>query len=174
MGTELAAGAAAVTEVRAAVILGAGSASFEMLRSLVEVLPVMLAPRWVTTTQVQPIAIGDVLSYLVAAVTVRWPRSPPDRADRRPRPDDLPRPDRTPTPPQPVWPAGCVVPVPVVTPRLSSHWVNVVTPLPRQLARSLIESLVNDVVVTDRSADELATVDTLDATPRRSGSPSRR
>ena len=73
VGEELASGSLAVTELRAAVVLGAGSASFEMLRSLVEILPVMIAPRWVTSTRVQPIAIADVLTYLTAALDRRAP-----------------------------------------------------------------------------------------------------
>jgi hypothetical protein len=101
VGSELAAGHIPVTELRAAIILGAGSASFEMLRSLVEVLPVMIAPRWVTQTRVQPIAIVDLLTYLVAAIDRgplggaedgpdRWSRGDRGRVARRgvvPRPD---------------------------------------------------------------------------------------
>lgn len=152
VGAELAAGTVAVTEFRAAVVLGAGSASFEMLRSLVEVLPAMLAPTWVTRTRVQPIAITDVLTYLDRALT--RPADPsehriieiggPDQLTYRELIDlyaDV---------------AGLrrrlIVPVPVVTPRLSSHWVNVVTPLPRQLSTQLIDSLRNDVVVQDTAA----------------------
>ena len=161
VGRELASGTVAVTELRAAIILGAGSASFEMLRSLVEVLPVMIAPRWVTQTRVQPIAIVDLLTYLVAAV------------DRPFDDDGAPRPHHE------VFEVGApdvvsyrdlmntyadvaglrrrlVVPVPFLTPRLSAHWVNVVTPLPKSLADSLIDSLKNDVVVTDERALELS------------------
>lgn len=156
VGLELAAGAVPVTELRAAIILGAGSASFEMLRSLVEVLPVMIAPRWVTQTRVQPIAIVDLLTYLIAAV---------GRSERDSHHDiiEVGSPD-----------VGSyrdlmntyadvaglrrrlVVPVPFLTPRLSAHWVNVVTPLPKSLADSLIDSLKNDVVVTDDRATRLS------------------
>jgi uncharacterized protein YbjT (DUF2867 family) len=149
VGMELAAGPIEVIELRAAVVLGAGSASFEMLRSLVEVLPVMIAPRWVTRTRVQPVAIADVLVALVAAVSAP-PGGPAHRVV------ELGGPDRTTY-------AGLmhayaraaglrrrlVVPVPFVTPRLSAHWVDLVTPLPGPLARALIDSLVNDVVVRD-------------------------
>ena len=152
VGVELARGEVAVTELRAAVILGAGSASFEMLRSLTEVLPAMIAPIWVTTTKVQPIAIGDTLRYLRKAVE-RGPGQEqhdiveiggPDQLTYRELIDlyadvaGLPR--------------RRIIPVPVVTPRLSTHWVNLVSPLPRQLAASLIDSLRNPVVVTDDSA----------------------
>ncbi len=156
VGEELASGPVPVTELRAAIILGAGSASFEMLRSLVEVLPAMLSPRWVTQTRVQPIAIADLLSYLVAAIErgagehhdiieVGAPdvytyrelmHAYADIAGLRRR-----------------W----IIPVPFLTPRLSAHWVNLVTPLPKALADSLIGSLKNDVVVTDRSATALST-----------------
>ena len=84
VGKILASGTVAVTELRAAVIIGSGSASFEMLRHLADVLPAMICPRWVTKTQCQPIAIADVLHYLVAVIERpetagqgardRWPR----------------------------------------------------------------------------------------------------
>ena len=72
----------AVVELRAAIIIGAGSASFEMLRSLVDVLPVMIAPRWVTQTRVQPIAIGDVLEALTRSVSTACPGRMANAADR--------------------------------------------------------------------------------------------
>lgn len=155
VGAELASGTVPVTELRAAIILGAGSASFEMLRSLVEVLPAMLAPRWVTQTRVQPIAIADLLTYLVAAIG----RGPVDSHDivEVGAPDhytyrglmhayaDIAGLRRR-------W----IIPVPFLTPRLSAHWVNLVTPLPKALADSLIGSLKNDVVVTNPSAQALS------------------
>ena len=158
VGRELAAGPTAVTELRAAVILGAGSASFEMLRSLVEVLPAMVAPTWVTKTRVQPISIADVLQYLVAALE----RQPNGSEPGRHRVVEIGGPDVVTY--RELMDAYCdvaglkrriVVPAPFVTPWLSTHWVNIVTPLPRQLAASLIDSLKNDVVVTDESAEEL-------------------
>lgn len=157
VGVELAAGPIPVTELRAAIVLGAGSASFEMLRSLVEVLPAMLAPRWVTRTRVQPIAIADLLTYLVAAVE-RGP-APEVHHDRVEigAPDVLSYRDL-----MHVYAevAGIgrrwIVPVPFLTPGLSAHWVNLVTPLPQRLADSLIDSLKNDVVVTDDSALRLS------------------
>ncbi len=159
VGRELASGPVPLTELRAAIILGAGSASFEMLRSLVEVLPVMIAPRWVTKTRVQPIAVSDLLSYLVAAIERPFDRvrqhhhdiieiGSPDVGSYR----DLMHTYAD--------VAGLrrrlVIPVPFLTPRLSAHWVNVVTPLPRSLASPLIDSLENDVVVTDASASALS------------------
>lgn len=145
VGQVLASGRVPVTELRAAVIIGSGSASFEMLRHLDEVLPVMICPRWVTRTKCQPIGIADVLHYLVAVI------EQPEAAGRILEiggPDVLTyreMMDRY------AAIAGLrrrlIIPVPLLTPRLSSHWVNLVTPLPYGLARPLVDSLINDVVV---------------------------
>jgi uncharacterized protein YbjT (DUF2867 family) len=142
----LAGGPVPVTVLRAAVIIGSGSASFEMLRHLTEKLPVMTCPRWVDT-RVQPIAIRDVLRYLIAAMDLIDPADHdvdiggPDVLTYR---EMMIRYARV---------AGLarriVVTVPVLTPSLSSHWVNLVTPVPFGLARPLIESLTVDVVVRD-------------------------
>ncbi|MFJ9457786.1 SDR family oxidoreductase [Kitasatospora sp. NPDC101447] len=130
-------------ELRAAVIIGSGSASFEMLRYLTERLPVMVTPRWVDT-RIQPVAVRDVLAYLVAAAAL------PPEVDR---PFDIGGPDvltyrlmmhryaRAAGLPRRV-----IVPVPVLTPALSSHWVGLVTPVPGPLARPLVESLRHEVV----------------------------
>lgn len=146
VGHILAAGTIPVTELRAAVIIGSGSASFEMLRNLADVLPAMICPRWVTTTQCQPIAIADVLHYLVAVLELPETDSSiyeiggPDILTYRDMMDRY------------TVCAGLrdrlIVPVPILTPRLSSHWVNLVTPLPYGLARPLVDSLINDVVVS--------------------------
>jgi uncharacterized protein YbjT (DUF2867 family)/uncharacterized protein YndB with AHSA1/START domain len=146
VGAILAEGPVPVTELRAAVIIGSGSASFEMLRHLTDVLPAMITPRWVRT-RCQPIAIRDVLAYLVGVLHEPGARGKvleiggPDIvtyeemmqlyasvAGLRPR---------------------VVVRVPMLTPRLSSYWVGLVTPLPVGLARPLIDSLENEVVVHD-------------------------
>lgn len=152
VGRVLADGPVPVTELRAAVIIGSGSASFEMLRSLVEVLPAMVTPRWVEN-RCQPIAIGDVLAHLVAALA-------DDRPGRRVLevggPDVLTYADMMRAYARA---AGLrprlLVSVPVLTPHLSSLWIGLVTPLPVGLARPLVESLVNEVVVTDRPAPAL-------------------
>lgn len=132
--------------LQAAVILGSGSASFEMLRYLTERVPVMITPRWVHN-RIQPIAVHDVLHYLTHAATL-----PPqvNRAFDIGGPDvltylemmrryavvaGLPR--------------RVVLPVPVLTPWLSAQWVNLVTPVPRSIAIPLIESLVHEVVCHD-------------------------
>ncbi|MBN2130424.1 MAG: SDR family oxidoreductase [Sedimentisphaerales bacterium] len=140
-----------VTEFRAAVVVGAGSISFEMVRNLTERLPVMICPRWVYT-RAQPIAVDDVLAYLTAALAT--PASAGEtveiggadiltygqmmtgyarvRALRR-----------------------FLIPVPVLTPRLSSYWVHWVTPVGAAYARPLIEGLRNEVVVRNDKAATL-------------------
>ncbi len=141
-GAQLAAHGVPVTEFRAAVIIGSGSASFEILRHLTERLPIMITPRWVAT-RCQPIGIADVLDYLVGAldhpeVTGIVEIGGPDilsygdmmRAYARLR--GLRR---------------LMIPVPVLTPRLSSYWVNLISPVPARIARPLIEGLRNEVVV---------------------------
>lgn len=140
-----------LTEFRAAVIVGSGSASFEMIRHLTERLPAMICPRWVYT-RVQPIAIDNVLDYLVAAIDT--PASTGqvveiggadvltygDMMLGYARVRGLRR-----------W----LVPVPVLTPRLSSYWVHWVTPIPAEIAMPLVEGLRNEVVVRDHTAHRL-------------------
>ncbi len=134
-----------VTEFRAAVIVGAGSVSFEMIRYLAERLPVMICPRWIYS-RIQPIAIDDLLDYLVEApnvpackgLTIEIGGS--DTTTYRglmlgyARARGLRR---------------LMIPVPVLTPRLSSYWVHWMTPIPASIAVPLVEGLRNDVVVTD-------------------------
>jgi uncharacterized protein YbjT (DUF2867 family) len=140
-----------LTEFRAGIIVGNGSVSFEMIRYLTERLPVMICPRWVMT-RTQPISIGNVIEYLVAALDV--PESTGEiveiggatvetyrgmmltyahaRGLRR-------------------W----LIRVPILTPRLSSYWLNLVTPIPASIARPLIEGLRTEVVCTTPSARKL-------------------
>jgi len=144
-----------VTEFRAAVIVGSGSVSFEMIRDLTERLPVMICPRWVYT-RTQPIAIRNVLDYLVMASeaaesgvltgnqiieiggenVLTYGEMMHQYAEVR----GLRR-----------W----LIPVPVLTPRLSSYWVHWMTPVPATIAEPLIEGLRNEVIVRDDSATEL-------------------
>jgi uncharacterized protein YbjT (DUF2867 family) len=134
-----------VTELRAAVIVGSGSVSFEMIRYLTERVPVMICPQWVYT-RIQPIAVRNVLDYLVAVL------NNPDAAGqiieiggsevmtygemmlRYAKARGLRR---------------MLLPVPVLTPLLSSYWVHWVTPIPAEIARPLIKGLRNEVVVRD-------------------------
>ncbi len=146
VGEILLASGVPTTVLRAAVIIGSGSASFEMLRYLTERLPVMITPRWVHT-RIQPIAIRDVLRYLVHSGTMPGEVS---RAFDIGGPDVL---DYKEMMQRYAAVAGLsrrfIIPVNVLTPRLSSHWVGVVTPVPNSLARPLVESLVHEVVVKD-------------------------
>ena len=141
-----------LTELRAAVVIGSGSASFEMLRHLVEVLPVMTTPRWVET-RVQPIAVRDVLAYLTGVL---------GNADAYGRVFEIGGADVVTYHEMMdmyAQAAGLrrrvIVPVPVLSPRLSSLWVGLVTPIPADLARPLIDSLVNEVVVHDHAIDDV-------------------
>ncbi len=140
-----------VTEFRAAVIVGSGSLSFEMIRYLTERLPVMICPRWVFT-RVQPIAIRNVLDYLVAAL---------ESEESIGRVLEIGGQDV-------LTYAGMMsgfakarglqrrlISVPVLTPRLSSYWVHLVTPIPAAIAQPLIKGLGNEVVVRDETARRL-------------------
>ncbi|WP_327101404.1 SDR family oxidoreductase [Nocardia vinacea] len=146
VGEILRASGVPTAELRAAVIIGSGSASFEMLRYLSERLPAMITPRWVRN-RIQPIAVRDVLYYLLRAAELP--------ADVN-RPFDIGGPDvltyLTMMREYAVV-AGLtrrmVLPVPVLSPWLSAQWVNLVTPVPRALAVPLIESLVHEVVCGD-------------------------
>jgi hypothetical protein len=146
VGEILLASGVPTTVLQAAVILGSGSASFEMLRYLTERLPVMITPKWVDS-RIQPIAIRDVLHYLVgsadmpAQVSREFDIGGPDvltyreMIRRYAAVAGLPR--------------RVLVPVRLLTPRLSSHWVGAVTPVPNSLARPLVASLVHEVVCAE-------------------------
>lgn len=137
-----------VTEFRAAVIVGSGSLSFEIIRYLTERLPVMICPRWLYT-RAQPIAIRNVLDYLVAALVT-------DESEGRVieigGQGVLTYGDMIRGYAQARGLRRLLVPVPVLTPRLSSYWVHLVTPVPATIAGPLIRGLRNDVVVLDDSA----------------------
>jgi uncharacterized protein YbjT (DUF2867 family) len=143
-GVELAAAGVPVTEFRAAVIIGSGSASFEILRYLTERLPVMITPRWVST-RCQPIGISDVLDYLAGAL------DHPEIAGlvEIGGPDVLSYGDMMRGYARLRGLRRLMIPVPVLTPRLSSYWVSLVSPVPSGLARPLIEGLRNEVIVRD-------------------------
>ncbi|HUG80524.1 MAG TPA: SDR family oxidoreductase [Bryobacterales bacterium] len=135
----------ATIELRASIIIGSGSLSFEMIRALVDRLPVMITPRWVGV-KAQPIAIEDIIDYLIEALTVEWDGSGvfeiggsgqasySDMMLEYARQRGLRR-----------W----MIPVPVLTPRLSSLWLGLVTPLYARIGRKLIDSLKNETVVRD-------------------------
>jgi uncharacterized protein YbjT (DUF2867 family) len=137
-----------VVELRASIVIGSGSLSYEMVRALVERLPVMICPRWVQV-RTQPIAIDDLVAYALAARTVRddgvYEIGGPQAVSYRDimleyaRQRGLRR-----------W----LVPVPILTPRLSSLWLGLVTPLYARVGRTLIESLRTPTVVTSDRARE--------------------
>ncbi|HSK19946.1 MAG TPA: SDR family oxidoreductase [Longimicrobiales bacterium] len=137
-----------VTEFRAGVIVGSGSLSFEMIRYLTERVPVMICPRWVYT-RTQPIGIREVLRYLSAALEV--PEST-GRIIEIGGSDVITYGDMMMTYAEVRGLKRWMVPVPVLTPRLSSLWVNVVTPIPGAIARPLVEGLRNENVVHDNAA----------------------
>jgi uncharacterized protein YbjT (DUF2867 family) len=135
-------------ELRAGVVIGSGSASFEMLRYLTERLPVMVTPRWVTV-RIQPIAVRDVLRYLIGAASIK---EEVNRDFDIGGPEVLTYKDLM---LQYAEAAGLkkrwIFPLPILTPKLSAGWVGLVTPVPMTLARRLIDSLKNEVVARDES-----------------------
>ncbi len=150
-GAALAEAGVPVTEFRAAVIVGAGSLSFEMVRYLTERLPVMICPRWVYT-RIQPTAIRDLLRYLVRALEV------PESAGRIIEiggADVLTYGDMMKGYAKVRGLRRYLIPVPVLTPRLSAHWVHWMTPVPSGIIYPLIEGLRNEVVVRDDAAQTL-------------------
>ena len=140
-----------VTEFRASILVGSGSVSFEMIRSLTERLPVMICPRWVYT-RTQPIAIDDALTYLVAALDT--PESQGQIIEIGGR-DVLTYRDMMLTYARLRGLRRFIIPVPLLTPRLSSYWVHLVTPIPSTIAQPLIKGLSVEVVVTDDRARRL-------------------
>ena len=148
VGRVLRASGVPVIELRASIVIGSGSLSFEMIRSIVEHLPVLVTPRWVSM-KAQPIGIDDLLAYLLAAI-------------------ELPRPDGG------VFEIGgadrlsygdlmreyarqrglrrFMIPVPVLSPRLSSYWLGLVTPVYARIGRKLIDSIRHSSVVRNDSA----------------------
>ena len=140
-----------VTEFRAGVIVGSGSLSFEMIRYLTERVPVMICPKWVFT-RTQPIAIRNVLEYLAAAL--KTPASA-GRVVEIGGSDVIAYGDMMKTYAEVRGLKRRLVPVPVLTPRLSSYWVHLVTPIPAVIAQPLVEGLRNEIVVRDDAAKSL-------------------
>ncbi|MGO9380064.1 MAG: NAD(P)H-binding protein [Dissulfurispiraceae bacterium] len=155
VGKILASGKAVATILRAAVIIGAGGASFEMLRHLVERLPVMVCPRWIET-RIQPIAVKDVISYLVGCLF---------NAVTTGQTFDIGGPEiLTYHKMMQEYAAACglarrlIVVVPFLTPLLSSYWVDLVTPVPSGIAQPLIEGMKNEVICRDNRIDEYVAI----------------
>ena len=147
-GEYLAAGGVPVTELRAAVVVGSGSLSFELIRYLTERVPFMLCPRWVKT-RTQPIAIRTVLEYLLAAPVT--PEST-GRVIEIGGDDILTYEQMFKIYAEIRGLNRVIINVPVLSPRLSSLWVGLVTPISTTIARPLIEGLDNEVVLTDSTA----------------------
>jgi uncharacterized protein YbjT (DUF2867 family) len=154
VGDVLRAGKVSVTELRAAIVVGAGSASFEIIRDLSRQLPVMICPRWVSS-KCEPISIAQLLEYLVGCL-----KEPKTRgqvydvgggevltyADMLRQCAEL------------MGRSTKILTVPVLTPRLSSYWLNLVTSVPFSLARPLVEGLRSDVICSDFRIRELISV----------------
>lgn len=137
----------ATTFLRAAIIIGAGGASFEMIKSLVERLPVMITPRWVTT-RCQPIAVEDVISYLIGCL--KDERTSGGTFDIG-GPDVITYKEMMERFGRIMGRALYILPVPVLTPRLSSYWVGLITPVPPSVSMPLIEGLKNEVVCREHT-----------------------
>ena len=148
VGSILRASGVPVIEFRASIVIGSGSLSFEMLRALVERLPVMVTPRWVRV-KAQPIAIGDLLAYLEAALDLETEESRvyeiggSERVSYGELMGEYARQRRL---------RRFMIPVPVLTPRLSSLWLGLVTPLYARVGLALIESICHETVVRDDRA----------------------
>ena len=154
----LAAGDVPVTTLRAGIVIGHGGISWELTRQLVERLPVMITPRWVRT-RTQPIAVADVVRYLSAVLVV------PEAAGRT---FEIGGPE--------VLEYGqmlhrvaliegrrrIVLPVPLLSPRLSSRWLALVTDVDTRTGRALIDSMINEVVVRDAAIRKLVPFDPID------------
>lgn len=151
VGDVLRQGSVPVTEFRAAVIVGSGSASFEMLRTLTEKLPIMVTPRWVNT-RTQPIFIIDALNYLAAALECA---ECPGRILDIGGPDVLTYKQMMLTFAEVRHLKRIIITVPVLTPRVSAYWVNLMTPIPASIAYPLIEGLRSETVVENDDAQKL-------------------
>jgi len=138
-------------EFRASIIIGSGSLSFEMVRALVGRLPVMLTPRWVRV-ETQPIAVEDVIAYLLAARDVELDGS---RVFEIAGPDVVSYGDLMKEYARQRGLRRLLIPVPFLSPRLSSLWLGLVTPLYARIGKKLIGSIRNETVVRDRSAEDV-------------------
>jgi len=154
----LAAGDVPVTTLRAGIVVGHGGISWELTRQLVERLPMMITPRWVRT-RTQPIAVADVVRYLSAVLVV------PEAAGRTFEiggPDVLEYGQMLHRVARIEGRRRIVLPVPLLTPRLSSRWLALVTDVDTRTGRALIDSMINEVVVRDAAIRKLVPFDPID------------
>lgn len=151
----LSSGSPSATILRAAIIIGAGGASYEMLRYLVERLPVMICPKWINT-RIQPIAVKNVIEYLVGCLTnnatagktfdiggpeiLTYKKMMEQYTEAR----GIAR--------------RVIIDVPILTPTLSAYWVDFVTPIPSGIAHPLIEGMKNEVICKDNSIDRFVEI----------------
>lgn len=141
----------ATTFLRAAVIFGAGGASYEMIHSLVKHLPIMITPRWVST-KCQPIAVGDVINYLTGCLHEErtaggtFDIGGPEIMSYREMMERFAAIEGR---------RLLIIPVPVLTPKLSSYWIGFITPIKPSIAMPLIEGLANEVICHDNRIREL-------------------
>ncbi len=152
----LAEGSVPVTVLRAAIVIGHGGISWEITRQLVAHLPAMVVPQW-ATTKTQPIALRDIISYLVGVLE---PVAARGRVFEVGGPEVLTYAEmmqrvarihhHRPLP---------MLKVPLLTPRLSSHWLSLVTDVDTATARNLVDSMSNEVVVADHSIDEVVPIE---------------
>lgn len=146
VGESLRSTGVATIELRAGMVLGSGSASFEMLRHLTHRLPIMTTPKWINNLT-QPIAVRDVLWYLTQCAKLAQPTegvfdiAGPDTMTYAELMQEFARVSGL--------PKRIIISIPVLTPTLASHWIGLVTPLPRSLAKNLVESLISEVVADE-------------------------
>ncbi len=151
VGEILRSGSFTTTFLRAAVIFGAGGASYEMIHALVKHLPIMITPRWVST-RCQPIAVGDVINYLTGCLHEErtaggtFDIGGPEILTYREMMERFAA----------IEGRGLfIIPVPVLTPKLSSYWIGFITPIKPSIAMPLIEGLSNEVICHDNRIREL-------------------
>ncbi len=154
VGKILASGSIPVTELRASVIVGAEGGSYAMLRYLVERLPLMVCPRWVKSTT-QPIAVENVVDYLIGSM--KNP-STSGKIFEIGGPDKMTYEQMMRLYSSIINRNLNIIQIPFLTPRLSSYWIDLVTPVKASLARPLVDSLVHDSYVKDKSIEELVPV----------------
>ena len=148
VGAILASQGPVTLEFRASIIIGSGSLSFELLRSLVDRLPLMVTPRWVRTLT-QPIAIEDVIAYLVYGLDLELQNSTvleiagPDQVTYGELMQEYAR---------QIGVRRLMIPVPVLSPNLSSLWLGLVTPLYARVGKKLVDGLRNETIVRDKAA----------------------
>lgn len=150
-GEVLRAGPVPVTEIRAGMIIGPGSAAFEVMRDLVNNLPVMTTPRWVFSKS-PPIALDDLLTYMVALAGIEEAAGQVYDAAG---PEVLTYADIMRRLGKMLGKSPIIIPVPVLTPRLSALWLRLVTTVPTNIARALIDGLRHDVLADDAALRQL-------------------